>query len=76
MTERPMALDPKATTGIVGLDEILQEGFPRYRSYLIQGQFGTGKTTLALPFLLDGVRLGETTLYLTMSETASELQQN
>lgn len=75
MTESPGPLYAKAATGIVGLDEVLQGGFPRHRSYLIQGQFGTGKTTLALQFLLEGSRLGETTLYLTMSETANELDQ-
>ncbi|MCX6047122.1 MAG: AAA family ATPase, partial [Chloroflexi bacterium] len=75
MTEGSANLPAKAATGIEGLDEILQGGFPRYRSYLIQGQFGTGKTTLALQFLLEGLRRGETTLYFTMSETLDELQQ-
>lgn len=74
MTTRPLELPAQAETGIAGLDKILQGGLPRYRSYLIQGQTATGKTTLALQFLLAGVQRGETTLYFTLSETADELQ--
>jgi circadian clock protein KaiC len=75
MTDSPLRLSAKAATGIAGLDEILQGGFPRYRSYLIQGKYGTGKTTLALQFLLTGRDSGETVLYFTMSETNEELAQ-
>lgn len=56
-----------------GLDEILGGGLPRNRVYLIQGDPGVGKTTLALQFLLEGVRRGETGLYITLSETQEEL---
>ena len=63
-----------ATTGIRGLDDVLRGGFPRRRLYLIQGDPGTGKTTLGLQFLLEGVRLGERGLYVTLSETAEELK--
>jgi circadian clock protein KaiC len=61
------------TTGVPGLDEVLGGGLPRHRLYLIQGDPGVGKTTLALQFLLEGVRLGETGLYITFSETKEEL---
>ncbi len=61
-------------TGIEGLDEILGGGFPRDRLYLIEGDPGTGKTTLALQFLLEGVRRGEAGLYITLSETNEELR--
>jgi circadian clock protein KaiC len=56
------------------LDEILGGGLPAYRLYLIQGNPGVGKTTLGLQFLLEGVRLGERSLYITLSETREELQ--
>jgi circadian clock protein KaiC len=68
-------LSTLATTGITGLDEILGGGLPRGHLYQIQGQPGTGKTTLALQFLLAGVRQGESGLYFTLAETALELQQ-
>lgn len=63
----------RALSGIAGLDDVLRGGFPRNRLYVIEGNPGAGKTTLALQFLLEGVRLGETVLYVTLSETAEEL---
>ncbi len=68
---------PKArvSTGVSGLDEILPGGFPAHRLYLIEGMPGTGKTTLALQFLLEGRRAGERGLYVTLSETKEELQE-
>jgi circadian clock protein KaiC len=62
-----------SATGIVGLDDILCGGFTPFRLYLIEGVPGSGKTTLALQYLLEGVRQGETVLYVTLSETAEEL---
>jgi len=62
-----------ASTGISGLDEILRGGLPRNRIYLLEGNPGTGKTTLALRFLLEGLRRGEKCLYVTLSETKEEL---
>ena len=64
----------RAGTGIPGLDDILGGGFPRNRMYLIQGHPGVGKTTLALQFLMEGRRGGETGLYITLSESAEELR--
>jgi circadian clock protein KaiC len=61
-------------TGIAGLDEILNGGLHADRIYLVEGNPGTGKTTLALKFLLEGAALGETGLYITLSETADELR--
>lgn len=63
-----------ASTGIPGLDDILGGGLTPHRFYLIEGTPGTGKTTLALQFLLEGVRLGQPALYITLSETADELR--
>lgn len=65
---------PVASTGIEGLDHILCGGFPRNHVYLLQGDPGVGKTTLGLQFLLEGIRCGETSLYITLSETKSELK--
>jgi circadian clock protein KaiC len=61
-------------TGTPGLDEILGGGLPANRIYLIQGNPGVGKTTLALQFLLEGKRRGERGLYITLSETREELE--
>ena len=63
----------RCTTGVPGLDEVLGGGLPRNRLYLVDGNPGVGKTTLALQFLLDGVRRGEQCLYVTLSETKAEL---
>src|SRR4051812_31725963 len=60
-------------TGIEGLDNILGGGLPRNRLYLVHGDPGVGKTTLALQFLLEGARRGEKSLYITLSETKEEL---
>jgi len=64
---------PRARTGIAGLDDILGGGLPTNHLYLVDGEPGTGKTTLALRFLLEGVTKGERGLYVTLSESASEL---
>ena len=64
-----------ARTGVFGLDQILNGGLPRNHIYLVDGEPGTGKTTLALQFLLEGLALGERGLYVTLSESRSELEQ-
>jgi circadian clock protein KaiC len=61
-------------TGIAGLDDILRGGFPSDCTYLISGTPGSGKTTLALQFLLEGARRGENSLYVTLSETRREIE--
>jgi circadian clock protein KaiC len=61
-------------SGVPGLDEVLAGGLTSDRLYLIEGEPGTGKTTLALQFLLEGVRHGESTLYITLAETSVELR--
>lgn len=63
-------------TGIEGLDDILEGGFTPSRLYLISGNPGSGKTTLALRMLLLGVARGERALYVTLSETAAEIRQS
>jgi circadian clock protein KaiC len=63
----------RLTTGVEGLDDILEGGLPSGHLYLIEGDPGTGKTTLALQFLLAGASQGESVLYVTLSESAKEL---
>lgn len=67
-------LFPRLSTGIAGLDDILGGGLRPSRVYLVQGDPGVGKTTLALQFLLEGTRSGERCLYVTLSETRDELE--
>ena len=68
------AASGQASTGVAGLDQLLGGGFPIRRMHLIEGVPGTGKTTLALQFLLAAKRRGECTLYITLSETTDELR--
>lgn len=73
--------DPQPTfavqvpTGIAGLDHILAGGLPRRHLYLVEGESGTGKSTLGMQFLLEGVRRGESTLLLTLAEAAADVQE-
>jgi circadian clock protein KaiC len=62
-------------TGIAGLDDVLGGGLPQGHLYLIEGNPGTGKTTLALQFLLAGIRQGESVIYVTLSESRKELEE-
>jgi circadian clock protein KaiC len=62
------------TTGIKGLDVVLRGGLPHNRVYLVEGTPGAGKTTLAMQFLLQGVRENQRSMYITLSETAEELR--
>jgi circadian clock protein KaiC len=64
----------QAKTGIWGLDNILSGGFSRGHIFLVEGAPGTGKTTVALQFLLEGAKAGEKCLYITLSETERELR--
>jgi circadian clock protein KaiC len=62
------------STGIPGLDNVLGGGLTRDRLYLVEGDPGAGKTTLALQFLIEGAARGETVLYITLAETEVELR--
>ena len=64
----------RSATGVPGLDDVLHGGLISGRLYLVDGEPGAGKTTLALQFLMEGARQGESTLYVTLGETAGELR--
>jgi circadian clock protein KaiC len=64
----------RCPSGVPGLDEILSGGLIAERMYLVDGNPGAGKTTLAMQFLMEGARAGERCLYVTLSETAQELR--
>ena len=70
----PSPPDGIASTNIPGLDDVLAGGFIRNRMYVVEGVPGTGKTTLALQFLMAGAAQGEVVLYVTFSETSEEIQ--
>jgi circadian clock protein KaiC len=79
ISARPNSAEPAAPTstlartGVLGLDKILNGGLPQNHLYLVDGDPGTGKTTLAMQFLLEGVRAGEQGLYVSLSESRDEL---
>ena len=68
-------LDQLSNSGVPGLDDILRGGYPSHCLHLISGTPGTGKTTLAMQFLLEGVKQGERSLYITLSETRMEIEK-
>jgi circadian clock protein KaiC len=74
MTLQAPAAANLLSTGIPGLDNILAGGLIRDRIYLIEGEPGTGKTTTGLQFLVAGARHGESVVYITLAETAAELE--
>ena len=75
MTETHRDVRPLVVaTGTAGLDDILGGGLTPHRLYLIEGDPGSGKTTLALKFLLEGAQQGDRGLYVTLSETKEELR--
>jgi circadian clock protein KaiC len=67
-------LGGKARTGVPGLDDILSGGLSRGHIFLLEGTPGAGKTTVALQFLIEGQKVGERGLYITLSETEEELR--
>jgi circadian clock protein KaiC len=68
------SISGKCGSGVPGLDDVLAGGLPRNCLYLVEGNPGVGKTTLAMQFLMEGERQGEKCLYVTLSETKAELE--
>ncbi len=73
ITSEQTGASERCATGCPGLDEVLGGGLPRGHFYLLEGEPGAGKTTLALQFVLEGIRQGESILYVTMSESRRDL---
>ena len=67
-------MNDRAKTGVWGLDDVLNGGLTKGHIFLVEGTPGTGKTTVALQFLLDGANAGEAGLYITLSESEKELR--
>ena len=65
---------PRAEIGIVGLDDVIGGGLARNRLHLLEGSPGTGKTTIALQFLMAGAKVGEVGIYVSLAETEQELR--
>jgi circadian clock protein KaiC len=74
--DTPLSTSTKALcrSGCAGLDDVLGGGFPRGYFYLLEGEPGTGKTTLALQFISEGLANGERVLYITLSESPGDLR--
>ena len=68
-----MSASETHSTGVQGLDEVIRGGLPVHRLYLLKGNPGVGKTTLALQYLLEGLAQGQRSLYITLSETREEI---
>ncbi|MDX3900700.1 MAG: ATPase domain-containing protein [Sphingobium sp.] len=68
--------DVAALVGVQGLDDILAGGLARGRLFLLEGSPGTGKTTIATQFLIEGAARGEKCLYVTLSETEDEMRDS
>jgi circadian clock protein KaiC len=73
MKDRLIPISARCSSGCTGLDDVLGGGLPAGHVYLIEGEPGTGKTTLGLQFISEGVRRGENVLYVTLSESSDEL---
>lgn len=75
MTDSPNRSPNRIATGIPELDAVLHGGLLRERIHLIEGRPGTGKTTFGLRYLIEGVKMGDRTLYLSLSEAEDELRE-
>src|SRR5688500_18923644 len=75
-SESGPAISDRAPTGVAGLDYVLRGGLPSHRIHLVEGHPGAGKATLGMQFLLEGIKRGESCMYITLSETAEELRAN
>jgi len=73
LEERLASTTTRCSSGCNGLDDVLAGGLPAGHFYLIEGEPGTGKTTLALQFMAEGLKRGERVLYVTLSESRDEL---
>lgn len=68
-----MTKTERVTTGIGGLDPLLEGGFPKGRSILVTGEPGTGKTVFSLQFLVEGLKRGEKGIFVTADESPMDI---
>ncbi len=66
----------RVKTGVEGLDEMLQGGFPESHIVVVMGSFGTGKTTLALQYMVEGIRSGEPCIFISLEEDRESITRN
>jgi KaiC domain protein len=66
----------KIETGIKGLDTMLEGGIPEHQCIAVLGEFGTGKTTLALQFIWQGLNNGEKAIYISLEENIEDIAKN
>lgn len=71
-----MAAESRVRTGVDGLDEMLQGGFPENHIVVVMGSFGTGKTTLALQYIVEGLKKGEPCIFISLEEDKESITQN
>lgn len=71
-----ISFDERVSSGIVELDEVLEGGLLPYRTYLVRGNPGSGKTTLGFHFLTEGTRRGETALFISIGELEAQIRRN
>ncbi len=76
MSEKSCSEDKRVSTGLKGLDEMLSGGFPEGHIIVVIGDSGTGKTTFALQYILDGLAKGETGIYITIEEDKESIISN
>lgn len=66
----------RVSSGLPGLDELLNGGLIAQRSYMVSGESGAGKTIAGYHFLDAGIEAGESTLYVAFEETAADVRTN
>ncbi|MBA2322304.1 MAG: AAA family ATPase [Deltaproteobacteria bacterium] len=69
-------LAERVTTGVVGLDRMLDGGYWRGSTTLLVGPTGSGKTTIGLQFAIEGMRLGQPSLYVNLQENPAQIARN
>ncbi|MFB6294878.1 MAG: RAD55 family ATPase, partial [Candidatus Nanohaloarchaea archaeon] len=66
----------RVSTGVEGLDDLLEGGIPRHNLVLVPGGAGTGKSTLGLQFLIDGAEQGEPGMFVSLDERLAKVRRN
>ncbi|HEX7391886.1 MAG TPA: KaiC domain-containing protein [Thermoplasmata archaeon] len=70
------AITGRVKTGVDGLDEMLQGGLPENHIVVVMGSFGTGKTTLGLQFIVEGLKKDEPCIFISLEEDKDSILKN